>query len=338
MRIGTNGHTYEWIEGWARLPESESARQGWAHPGAAVTADGEVITVHPGTATLWVLGPDGELRRTLPADVTEGHGLTWVQEDGAAYLWVADSGSKRAPGVGYASPGADGRAGQAVKLRLDGARATAVQRIGAPDLPIYREGRFSPTAVAVAEARYGGRGDVWVADGYGQHQVHRFDRAGTYLGSLTGEEGPGDPFRTPHAVYVDTRKGEPELYVADRGNQRLVVYDLDGRFKRIVGQSLLSSPSAFASDGERLIVAELRARLTLLDAADRLVGYLGANEAVCATPGWPNTVGTDGRPARPAGLAPGQFHSPHGIAADGDGNLYVAEWLIGGRYTKLARC
>ena len=213
-----------------------------------------------------------------------------------------------------------------------------MQRIGPPDLPIYRAGRFSPPAVAVAEPRYGGNGDVWVADGYGQHQVHRFDRTGTYLASLTGEEGPGDPFRTPHAVYVDTRKSEPELYVADRGNRRLVVYDLDGHFKRVAAQDLLTSPSAFASDGERLIVAELRARLALLDAADRLVGYLGTNETACAAPGWPNAVGADGRLARPTGLVPGRFHSPHGVAADRHGNLYVAEWLIGGRYTMLARC
>jgi hypothetical protein len=339
MRIGTNGHTYKWIEGWARLPESESAQRGWAHPGVAVTADGEVITVHPGEATLLVLSPEGGLRRALSADVTEAHGLTAVLEDGVAYLWVADSGSKRAPGAGYAYPSPDpaGRGGQAVKLRLDGDRATAVLRLGPPDLPAYREGKFSPTAVAVYETRHGGNGDVWVADGYGQHLVHRFDRAGRYLGSLTGEEGPGGPFRTPHAVHVDTRTGEPELYVADRGNRRLVVYDLEGGFKRIAGQGLLTSPSAFAAEGEHLVVAELRARLTLLDRADRLVGHLGENEAVCAAPGWPNAAGAAGHLARPAGLAPGRFHSPHGIAADGQGNLYVAEWLIGGRYTKLAR-
>ena len=36
-------------------------------------------------------------------------------------------------------------------------------------------------------------------------------------------------------------------------------------------------------------------------------------------------------------LTPGKFNSPHGLAADGDGNVYVAEWLIGGRYTQLKR-
>ena len=36
-------------------------------------------------------------------------------------------------------------------------------------------------------------------------------------------------------------------------------------------------------------------------------------------------------------LRPGLFNSPHGLAADADGHLYVAEWLIGGRTIKLAR-
>ncbi len=32
---------------------------------------------------------------------------------------------------------------------------------------------------------------------------------------------------------------------------------------------------------------------------------------------------------------PYEFNSPHSLAADANGNLYVSEWLIGGRYTKL---
>ena len=36
-------------------------------------------------------------------------------------------------------------------------------------------------------------------------------------------------------------------------------------------------------------------------------------------------------------LEAGKFNSPHGMAVDGLGNIYVSEWLIGGRYTKLAR-
>ena len=40
---------------------------------------------------------------------------------------------------------------------------------------------------------------------------------------------------------------------------------------------------------------------------------------------------------RPSDLHPGKFNSPHGMTIDKDGNIYVAEWLIGGRMTKLRR-
>ena len=38
-----------------------------------------------------------------------------------------------------------------------------------------------------------------------------------------------------------------------------------------------------------------------------------------------------------ARLAPGKFNSPHGIAVVGEGNLYIAAWLIGGRAVKRLR-
>ena len=41
--------------------------------------------------------------------------------------------------------------------------------------------------------------------------------------------------------------------------------------------------------------------------------------------------------AAPKTLEPGVLNSPHTLVADSDGNVYVAEWLIGGRVTKLGR-
>ena len=85
------------------------------------------------------------------------------------------------------------------------------------------------------------------------------------------------------------------------------------------------------------MVAELRARQAVLDKDDNLLCYLGDNEQVCSVDGWPNNRNAGGDLVPNALLEPGKFNSPHGMAVDAQGNLYVAEWLIGGRFIKLAK-
>ena len=335
MHIGSGQHQYEWIDNWAQIPDSDARRGGWAHPGVAVTTRGEVVTFHPGEPALLFLAADGRLLRSVPTDLTEGHGITCTREGDTEYLWLADPGSKGVR-VGdelrrTSSPG------RVIKMALDG---QVVQTLERPDLPAYGEGRYSPTSVAVHEERFGGNGDVWVADGYGKHYVHRYSRfskAGEYVGSINGGEGAAGAFSCPHGIWIDNRRAEPELYIADRGNRQVQVYDLDGSFKRAFGQNYLNSPSGFARDGRLLIVAELWARLAILDADDRLICYLGDNSPVRAMPGYPNELDERNVPCRTSRLRPGKFNSPHGIAADSGGNIYVAEWLIGGRMTKLEK-
>ena len=336
MRIGGGEHTYDWIDDWARIPDTESARGGWAHPGVAIDEAGRILTFHAGDPTVLVFDQDGRLLESVRTELTEGHGITVTKEGDTEYIWVADSGSKRVRKDGQLVQ-TNAPTGQVVKMTMHGQPVLTLER---PDLPIYREGKYAPTSVAVNEERFGGNGDIWVADGYGQSHVHRYSRFskhGTYVGSINGTEGAAGSFATPHGVWIDHRKSEPELYIADRSNRRVQVYDVEGNFKRSFGSDYLSSPSGFAVDGSVLIVAELRARLALVDLQDRLIGYLGANESVCDAPGWPNMLDDQGVPARTTRLEPGKFNSPHGMAADHDGNIYVAEWLIGGRVTKLTK-
>ncbi len=334
MRIGTGKHTYEWIDNWAKVPESESARAGWAHTDVVVTESGDIITYHQGDPTVLVFDKDGNLLRSFDTGLSEGHGMTLVREGGSEHLWIADPGAKRDPSAVYEyEPSVNqGRKGQAVKMTLDGQTLLTLQR---PGIDAYKDGTFSATAVAVYEERSGGNGDVWVADGYGESYVHRYDRSGNYVSSINGEEGEAGRFATPHDVWVDTRKPEKELYIADRANGRIQVYDLEGNYKRVFGRApaadWLHSPAAFAQTGDLLIVAELRgSRITVLDKDDELVCYLGENAgAFKMNPGWPNVPHET--------LIPGKCSSPHGIAADPHGNIYSAEWLIGGRINKLAK-
>ena len=52
-------------------------------------------------------------------------------------------------------------------------------------------------------------------------------------------------------------------------------------------------------------------------------------------PGWPNALSGDERAVRAELPPPFAFNSPHSVATDTEGNLYVSEWLIGGGYTGL---
>jgi len=280
-----------------------------------------------------VFDEKGELVRSWQVNLSDAHGITLVNEGGTELLWIADNGRKRQHSLGYEYPDGETR-GQVLKMDLEGKVLASLQR---PDLDVYREGMYSPTWVAVNEERHGGNGDVWVADGYGQSYVHRYGKAGNYIASINGAEGGAGRFNCPHAIFIDRRGPGPELYVADRANGRVQVYDLEGNYQRVFGGDFLTTPSGFATHGDLLIIAELRARLTLCGKNDEFVCYLGANEPVCDVEGWPNNKDASGKIIPTSLLETGKFNSPHGLAVDGQGNLYVAEWLIGGRFIRLGK-
>ena len=333
VRVGSGEHTYGWIDNWAKIPDTESARTGWAHHGIAVTGVGGVVAYHPGDSTVLVFDEDGKLKNSWDSGVLEGHGMAIAKEGDTEYLWIADNGVKNVKETGYKwLP--EGKTGQVVKMTLDGRRVLKLQP---PPIPVYERGQYAPTWVAVNEERHSGNGDVWVADGYGSSYVHRYGKDGGYISSLSGEEGSAGRFTQPHAVFIDRRKADPELYIADRSNKRVQVYDLDGNFKRVFGSDYLTSPSVFVTYGDTMVLGELNARLVVLDIDDRFLCSLGENEAVCEVEGWPNSKNEKGETVPSVLLDAGKFNSPHGMAMDAEGNLYVAEFLIGGRFTKLTK-
>ncbi len=342
MRIGDSPFEYEWISDWAEIPNLEVASSGWAHHGMAVTDAGEVIAIHPAESLAIVFNQDGKLLNSFEIPVREAHQLTLANVDGEQSLWIADPGRKNVDTNGTYEPVNGEWGGQAVRVSFAGTR---LQQITAPPHSAYDQIDFAPTSVAVFETTQGGNDDVWITDGYGASLIHRFDSTGNYIQTIDGEEGDGGRFDCPHGIWVDYRKNDPELYVADRTNRQVQVYDLEGTYKRTFGKGLLTSPSCFAIDGSNIIVGELRARLALFDINDDFVTFIGENEAIARVernspedvPGWPNGLDESGNAARSTVLEVGKFNSPHGIATDLAGNIYSGEWLIGGRYTKLTK-
>lgn len=310
---GIGEHQYEWIDNWARIPDTETHRENGRTHGVVVTKTGDVMVFCQANPAMIVFDAEGDQKTAWGDRFPGAHGLTLVEEDGTEYLWLTDQ-----------------RSGEVVKTTLDG---ETVQNLERPDIAHYAlGGKYSPTWVAVNEPRYGGNGDIWVADGYGQSLVHRYDKRGNYLASISGERGAGR-FGCPHGIAFRFDREAPELYVADRKNQRIQVYDAEGTFKRVVGAVTLHSPCMFAFHDGLMLVPELWARVDLLDADDRLVSVLGDNGYATTLPGWPNH-NVNGRPEL---IEPGRFNSPHGATFDHEGNIYVVEWIIGGRITKLAR-
>jgi sugar lactone lactonase YvrE len=310
MRISGARTSYDWIDGWGKVPDTESARAGFAHTGVVVTGDGRIATFHPGDPSVLIFDRDGSLLQSWDSGIDNAHGIAIVRENGSEHLWLAGNTT-----------------GRVLKFTLDG---DLLLELDPPDIDAYKDAEYKPTSVAVNEERHGGNGDVWVADGYGGFLIHRYTRDGEYLSTLNGEEGDAGRFNQPHGIWIDRRKSEPEIYVADRANKRVQVYDLDGAFKRVFGSEYMIAPSGFVTHEDLMFVVEHRgSRLTVLDIDDSLVSFLGENKGISQTEGWPNIPREQ--------HVEGKFNSPHGMAADADGNLYVAEWLIGGRMIKLRK-
>ena len=310
---GLGQHQFQWIDNWAKLPDTQSHRDNGRTHGIVVTRSGDVMVFCQADPAVIVYDAEGNLKSQWGDRFHGAHGMTLVEEDGSEYLWLTDQFS-----------------GEVVKTTLDG---QTVQNIEKPALSHYElGGRYSPTWVAVNEKRFGGNGDIWVADGYGSFLVHRFNAEGKHLASISGEKAAGR-FACPHGIGFRYVNGEPELYVADRGNQRLQVFDAEGNFKRPVGAKTLHSPCMFAFHEGLTLVPELFSRVDILDEQDNLVSILGDNGYACTLPGWPNHNVT----GKPELIQPGKFNSPHGATFDHEGNIFVVEWIIGGRITKLAK-
>jgi len=117
------------------------------------------------------------------------------------------------------------------------------------------------------------------------------------------------------------------IYVTDRANHRVEVFDLNWNF---VKSFLQLFPCCFdMGPAGELLVPDAFAYIQIYDEKDQPIETLGENIAVVNTKGWPDFD--------PKAVGDGKFNSPHGGCFDAEGNIYIVEWIVGGRITKLTK-
>jgi len=275
-------------EGWLKLPAEYSLGD---VGGVGVDRDDNVYIFHRGEHPIIVVDPDGEFLRSWGDDiVVQAHGLTMGPDD---TVYLADTGRHTV-----------------TKCTLDGEVLLEIGTAGRsqPYMSGLPFNRCTHCAISLD-------GEIFVTDGYGNNRVHVYSASGEYLRSW-GEPGcePGQ-FNVPHNIVIDA---SGLLYVADRENHRIQVFDSRGRFQAQWHD--LHRPCALAIDPtvpDRFYIGEAGPGLPVN------VNTRGLGQRVLVTTSLGARVGRYGSGA--FGEGPEDFVAPHGIAVDSRGNLYVGE-------------
>jgi len=164
------------------------------------------------------------------------------------------------------------------------------------------EGFGAPTKVAFLAD-----GTPLVADGYDNSRVAVLARGGGVVRAFGMPGGGPGELDLVHGIAVDR---DDRIYVADRRNARVQVFERDGTHRASWQGPRIGRPFAVAVSGERVFVVDggdqdperPAARVVVLDREGRLLGEFSG-----------------------FGTGPGQLSEPHDLVVDAQGRVYVAE-------------
>ena len=256
----------------------------FAEDGARETiAQDTILALDPATGEL--LSSFGAGRFRIP------HGLTLDRDDN---IWVTDVGLH-----------------QVFKFSRDGALLLTLGEAGRAGAD--RNHFDGPTDVAVAAD-----GAVYVADGYGNARVVKFSPEGVYLMAWGGRGGAPGQFDVPHGIAIDLRG---RIYIADRGNARIQVFDGAGTFIRQISGPGIGRPWAVEVDANGTLYA--------LDGGDQnparqrsgLLALTPEGEVLARWSGY--------------GYQAGRLVWPHDLAVSSSSEVFVGEVLDANRVQKF---
>jgi streptogramin lyase len=259
---------YTRVDNWAQLP----AGYAWGTMSAvAIDAKGNVYGFQRDdpTSKVIVFDAHGKYLKTWgEGTFPYAHGMRALRD---GYIWTTDR-----------------QAQLVLKFDADGRQLFSLGKKGVAGTMESTDAFNGATDVAMAA-----NGDLFVSDGEGQNtRIVKFSKDGTFIKTWgTKGAGPGQ-LQTPHAIFVD---GRGRVWVADRGNKRLQIFDQDGTFLDQMTQ--FGTPVSLFIQDDTLYVA----------------APAPENKVTIAT--------TDGKVLETIeGL-----DAPHGIAVDANGAIYVAQ-------------
>lgn len=329
VRIGSGKWTYELDASWGQL--ADGMRFGFGCGIVCDSKDRIYVTSRSQNPCVAIFDRKGALLETwskpfadalgytVPQVADTAHCIYWSLEDKQEFLYFTENVSTNKEGVKLGK--------RVVKTDLNGKIVYEIGNVARVGSTAQKFEWTNPTDVAVAP-----NGDIYVVDGYGSQRVSRFNRSFTHLktiGSrtekgLTGPEAKHGTFNTCHGVWINTlRKGEPEVYIADRHNSRIEVYDLELVYKRTISGDFVRNPCCFYQQKGHLYIPDLASMVTILDAKDQPVAVLG-----------------DGKGIKKEEFEkghPDKFTAPHALTVDSKGDLYVLEWVPYGRVRKFKK-
>jgi hypothetical protein len=287
--FGAGDYVYRAVEGWAKWPEDWNL-----HDVAAVGVDrnDNVYAFHRGDHPMVVFDRDGNVLRTWgEGTFRHAHGIHMAPDD-TVYLTDDYDHTVR-------------RCTQDGKVLLT---------IGVPGEPAPFMGgepfrKCTHTALSP-------KGEIYISDGYGNARVHKYTPDGKRILSWGRPgAGPGE-FNLPHNIACDA---DGWVYVADRENHRVQVFDGKGKFETQWHD--LHRPSGMYMPPGKCPVCYI-GEIGPYYEFNRGAPNLGPRVTIVSNEG--KVIARITREPC-AGQGPGQFISPHGLAVDSRGDLYVGE-------------